>query len=166
MLSRILVDLPLRVAVPSVWVCLVLLSGCASFDSRVKHAQTRIEESFQTLGYTPRDAIMFRTLPREMKGRRWVERTVRFRDRQDRSWQELHQFFRRNPAYDFDYYLTVGESESDLEKIRWFEFKLDKVFCVYRVEFVRSRLAGPTSEPATRQPSIQRVPTTETTRVP
>lgn len=166
MLSRILVNVPLRVAVLSLCGGLVILSGCASFDARVKHAQTKIEESFQTLGYTPRDAIMFRTLPREMKGRRWVERTVRFRDRQDRSWQELHQFFRRNPAYDFDYYLTVGESESDLEKIRWFEFKLDRVFCVYRVEFVRSRVVGPTSEPAARQPTIQRVPTTETTRVP
>ncbi|MCX7846704.1 MAG: hypothetical protein N2595_01530 [bacterium] len=144
----------------------VLVNGCASFDARVKHAQTKIEESFQTLGYTPRDAVMFRTTPREMKGRRWVERTVRFRDKMDRSWQELHQFFRRNPAYDFEYYLTVGESESDVEKIRWFEFKIDQVFCVYRVEFMRSRLAGMVNEPAAAQPVLQRVPQTESTTVP
>lgn len=150
----------------AVCAALVAFSGCSSFQSRVKHAQVSIENSFQNIGYTPRDAISFRSTPREMKGRQWVERTVRFRDRQDRTWQELHQYFRNNPQYDFEYYLTVGESESDLEKIRWFEFKIDQIYCVYRVEFVRSRLAGMLNEPRAPAPSIQRVPQTESYRAP
>jgi len=158
----------LRFPLITLLVCIGLaaFSGCASFQSRVKDAQVSIENSFQDIGYTPRDAITFRATPREMKGRQWVERTVRFRDKQDRTWQELHKFFRNNPKYNFEYYLTVGESESDLEKIRWFEFKIDQLFCIYRVEFVRSRLAGMLNEPAPAAPVMQRVPQTESYYAP
>ena len=62
---------------------------------------------------------------------------MRMRDRGERTWPELHQFFAHDANYPFAYVLTVGESESDLEKIRWFEFKLDQVFTVYRLEFVK-----------------------------
>ena len=33
--------------------------------------------------------------------------------------------------------MVIGESESDLQKIRWYEFKIDNLYTVYRVEFVR-----------------------------
>ncbi len=158
LLSILLPRLPLALLCAAV----AMLAGCSSFQSQVKHAQAGIEESFKNIGYTPRDAIEYRSTPREMKDRQWVERTVRFRDRQDRTWPELHQYFRNTAQYDFDYYLTVGESESDLEKIRWFEFKIDQVYCVYRVEFVRSRLAGMSLE----QPLLQQVPQTESRRAP
>jgi hypothetical protein len=114
----------------------LLLSSCASFDNRVRVAQKEIEDSFKELGYTTGDVIEFTSTHRELKGRKWFERDVRFRDRGDREPAAIHQYFAHDAPYDFDYDLRVGESESVVQKIRWYEFKLDEIFTIYRIEFV------------------------------
>jgi hypothetical protein len=116
---------------------MLIFVGCSTFETRVKKAQEEIEQSLKDLNYTPRDVVLFKTERRLRKGRIWNERQMRMRDRGERTWPELHQFFAHDANYPFAYVLTVGESESDLEKIRWFEFKLDQVFTVYRLEFVK-----------------------------
>ncbi len=54
----------------------------------------------------------------------------------------LHQFFARDAKYDFDYDLRVGESSTDIESIRWFEFKLDTYYTICRVAFIRKGSHG------------------------
>lgn len=120
---------------------MLVFAGCSTFESRVKEAQEEIEVSLKELNYTPRDVVLFKTERRMRKGKTWNQRQMRLHDRGERTWQELHQFFARDANYPFAYVLTVGESESDLEKIRWFEFKLDRVFTVYRLEFVKPQFS-------------------------
>ncbi|NLF38784.1 hypothetical protein GX586_05025 [bacterium] len=119
-----------------------LQCGCTTFETRVNQAQVEIENSFMKIGYSPADIIEFDKTPREMKGRSWTERRILFSDHGDRTWSSLHQFFAKDAAYPFDYHIGVGESESDVEKRRSFEFKLDQVFTVYRVEFVKGKTPG------------------------
>lgn len=113
-----------------------VLVGCASFDDQVREAQEQIEQSFEQLGYGPGDVLEFTSSRRELKGKEWFERNVRFRDRGDREPAMIHQYFAQDAPYEFDYDLRIGESESVVQKIRWYEFKLDEIFTVYRVEFV------------------------------
>jgi hypothetical protein len=113
-----------------------LVAGCSSFDSRVKEAQTQIEDSFEGLGYQTGDVVEFTSQRRELKDHEWFERRVRFRDRGDRDPAAIHQYFAHDAPYEFEYDLLVGESLSTIQKIRWYEFKIDDVFTVYRVEFV------------------------------
>ena len=116
---------------------LFLISGCASFESKVENAQREILESVDNLGYSPNDVKYFSTKRRERNGKTWNERDMRLRDHEDRSWQELHQYFSREVKYNFDNTLTVGESESDIERIRWFEFKINQFYTIFRLEFKR-----------------------------
>jgi hypothetical protein len=113
------------------------LCACTAFDERVTVSQATIDESFNKIGYTPKDVIDFRTTPRSMKGRTWVERSIRFKDKGDRPLAEITKFFKQDAAYPFEYYMTVGESDSDLQFIRWYEFKLDENYPIYRVEFAQ-----------------------------
>ncbi len=116
---------------------LLFVSGCTTFPGKVKNAQKEIENSFQTLGYSPRDVIDFDTIKRERDGQKWFQRNIVFKDHEDKTWKELHQYFAHDAPYNFDCELAVGESESDIQKIRWFEFKLDKFYTIYRIEFRR-----------------------------
>jgi len=116
---------------------LLICVGCATFEERVKTAQKAIETSVKELGYTPNDVIQFKTTRHNSRGQIWNERVMMLRDLEDRSWKELHQYFKRDAKYPFDYALRVGESESDIEQIRWFQFNLDQAFTVYRLEFRR-----------------------------
>jgi len=113
------------------------LCACTSFDERVTVSQASIDESFNKIGYTPKDVIDFRTTPRSMKGRTWVERSIRFKDKGDRPLAEITKFFKQEAAYPFDYYMTIGESDSDMQFIRWYEFKLDENYPIYRIEFAQ-----------------------------
>ena len=121
----------------------LLLTSCASFDDRVREAQQQIEDSFEELGYSTGDVIEFTSTHRELKGRDWFERDVRFRDHGDRAPAAIHQYFAHEAPYEFDYDLRVGESESVVQKIRWYEFKLDEIFTIYRIEFVGRPQAQP-----------------------
>lgn len=121
----------------SVVLSLFFLTGCTGFSGHVKDAQQEIEQSFQALGYSPRDVINFDTIPQERGEKKWFQRNIVFKDHEDKSWTELHQYFAHDAPYDFDCDLAVGESESDIQKIRWFEFKLDKYYTIYRIEFRR-----------------------------
>jgi hypothetical protein len=118
-------------------VAAVLLGACTSFESRVQVAQAQIDESFASLGYTPKDVVEFKSTPHTKKGRSWVERTIRFQDKGDRPLPQITKFFRQDAQYDFEHYMTIGESDSDMQFIRWYEFKLDKTYPIYRIEFVR-----------------------------
>jgi hypothetical protein len=116
---------------------LLLCVGCTSFDVQVKNAQKAIETSVKDLEYTPNDVIQFKTIRHNNKGVIWNERVMLLSDREDRTWKELHQYFAHDAEFPFSYELRVGESESDIEKIRWFQFNLDHVYTVYRLEFRR-----------------------------
>jgi len=117
---------------------IVTLSACqAPFNERVINAQNEIAKSFSKIGYGPIDAVTSRSVPQQMQGKKWFERQVSFADRGDKEWDQLHHFFARGAEYDFDYDLRVGESSTDLESIRWFEFKLDYYYTICRVAFVR-----------------------------
>lgn len=114
------------------------ISACqAPFNERVINAQNEIAASFSKIGYGPMDAVTSRSVPQQMQGKKWFERQVSFADRCDKEWDQLHKFFLRDAKYDFDYDLRVGESSTDLESIRWFEFKLDHYYTICRVAFVR-----------------------------
>ncbi len=127
-----------------------LLCSCTTFNDRVRKAQNGIGRSLEELGYSPVDVVNFRKIPRTMKGRAWDERQVMFRDHEDRSWNELFKYFKYDADYEHDKFdLAVGESATDLETIRWFEFKIDRVFSVYRVGFIRAGKYG--STPRTRR---------------
>jgi hypothetical protein len=81
--------------------------------------------------------VEFKSTPHTKKGRSWVERTIRFQDKGDRPLPQITKFFRQDAQYDFEHYMTIGESDSDMQFIRWYEFKLDKTYPIYRIEFVR-----------------------------
>jgi len=124
----------------SILITATILAGCATpFNERVKKAQAEIETSFKTLGYFPntRDVMKYQVVRKSKKGREWDEKQITFRDHQDRSNMDLHKFFLKDAYYNFDYGLRIGESVSDIEKIRWFEFQLDDVFTIYRIGFVQ-----------------------------
>ncbi len=117
-----------------------ILTGCATpFNERVKEAQAEIEASFKKLGYSPntRDVMKYKVVPRMKRDREWEEKQISFRDHGDRSWVGLHKFFVQDADYNFDYGLRIGDSTSDIEKIRWFEIQLDDVFTIYRIGFVK-----------------------------
>lgn len=118
-------------------VILLFCVGCTTFPDKVARAQSEIEASFQQLGYSPSDVALFETFPRERQGNLWYMRHIVFQDRGNKSWPDLRQFFAHEANYSFDFDLAVGESESDIQKVRWFEFKLDTHYTVYRVEFHR-----------------------------
>jgi len=123
-----------------VFLTCVILAGCATpFNERVEKAQTEIEASFAKLGYSPspRDVMKYKIVPRVKKEFKWDEKQISFRDHGDKSWTALHKYFAQDAKYDFDYGLRIGDSESDIEKIRWFEFQLDDVYTIYRIGFVR-----------------------------
>ena len=122
---------------------IVALSACqAPFNERVIKAQDEIAVSFTKIGYGPINVISVREVPHQMQGKKWNERQVSFRDQCEKEWSKLHQFFAHDAEYDFDYYLTVGESVTDVESIRWFEFKLDQYYTICRVAFVRKGRHG------------------------
>jgi len=120
-------------------ILIVLLSACKTvpFNERVTNAQDEIAASFSRIGYGPADVVSVRKVPQRMQGKKWDERQVSFADHCDREWNRLHQFFAYDAHYNFDYDLTVGESSTDLESIRWFEFKLDTFYPICRVAFIR-----------------------------
>ncbi len=120
-----------------------MLSACqAPFNERVTKAQDAIAASFSKIGYGPADVVTVSSIPQQMQGKKWFERQVAFRDHCDKEWDAVHQFFARDAKYDFDYYLTVGESSTDIESIRWYEFKLDEFYPICRVAFIRKGSHG------------------------
>ena len=151
----------------------VALAGCTTFAERTKTAQTEIEKSFVKLGYSPsrKDTIEYTSTPRTMRGQTWMERQVRFLDHCDRDGTGLTKFFRKEAGFKFDHDIVIGESESDLQKIRWYEFKIDSLYTVYRVEFVREAAAAGTRhstpldiEQHSTEPQV--IPTTKPPRTP
>jgi len=124
-------------------VLIVMLSACqAPFNERVTKAQDEIAASFSRIGYGPADVVTVKSVPQQMQGKKWNERQVAFSDHCDREWDMLHQFFAHDAKYDFDYDLRVGESSTDIESIRWFEFKLDTYYPICRVAFIRKGRHG------------------------
>ncbi len=118
----------------------VILAGCATpFNERVDEAQSEIEASFAKLGYSPapQDVMKYKVVPRVKREFKWKEKQISFRDHGDKSWTALHKYFAKDADYDFDYGLRIGDSASDIEQIRWFEFQLDDVYTIYRIGFVR-----------------------------
>jgi len=118
----------------------LILMGCAiPFNDRVKNAQSEIEDSFKKLGYYPnkRDVMKYKVVPRVKREFKWNEKQISFRDNGDKSWTGLHKFFAQDAKFDFDYELRIGDSTSDIEQIRWFEFQLDDIYTIYRIGFVR-----------------------------
>ncbi len=123
-----------------VFIASVILAGCAiPFNERVKEAQTEIEASFQKLGYSPapQDIMKYKIVPRVKRERKWEEKQISFRDNGRMSWTALHKYFAKDAGYNFNYGLRIGDSTSNLEQIRWFEFQLDDVYTIYRIGFVR-----------------------------
>lgn len=126
---------------------LAMLGACTTpFPARVEHAQSAIFASFQKIGYSPRDIIGSpTTTPHVMRGRTWFERQIRFRDKQTLDYKQLSKFFdplakgsKPHSGFDFEYDFSISESESDIERVRSYDFKLDRYYTIYRVDFVRS----------------------------
>ena len=69
----------------------------------------------------------------------WKKKHVRLRDNYKLDWAALHKYFKTEVDYSEKDSLgmRVGEAEADKQKVRSFEFVLDKWCEVYYVEFVR-----------------------------
>ncbi|MBO7434375.1 hypothetical protein J6U76_00060 [bacterium] len=123
---------------------ILLLSGCAAtFDKRVTNTQNEIDSAIQALGYTKSDIISSRfeetTKTRDDVTYTWQKKHLRLRDNYKYDWAALHKYFKTEVDYSekdsLD--LRIGEAEADKQKVRSFEYVLDKWCEVYYVEFVR-----------------------------
>lgn len=123
---------------------LLLLSGCAStLQDRVENTQNEIDLAIEALGYGKRDVISSHfeetTKTKDDVTYTWKKKHVRLRDNYKLEWPALHKYLRDEVEYSEKDSLDfrVGEAEADRQKVRSFEYVLDKWCEVYYVEFVR-----------------------------
>ncbi len=122
----------------------ILLSGCAStLSERVANTQKDIDLAILALGYTKSDILQSQfeetTKTKDDKTFTWKKKHVRLRDNYKLDWPALHKYFKTEVDYSEKDHLDlrVGEAEADKQKVRSFEYVLDKWCEVYYVEFVR-----------------------------
>ena len=122
----------------------ILLSGCAStLSNRVDNTQKDIDLAISALGYTKSDILQSQfeetTKTKDDVTYTWKKKHVRLRDNYKLDWAALHKYFKTEVDYSEKDSLgmRVGEAEADKQKVRSFEFVLDKWCEVYYVEFVR-----------------------------
>ncbi|MBQ7555071.1 hypothetical protein IJS98_01270 [bacterium] len=122
----------------------ILLSGCAStLSNRVANTQKEIDLAISALGYTKSDILQSQfeetTKTKDDETYTWKKIHVRLRDNYKLDWAALHKYFKTEVDYSEKDSLgmRVGEAEADKQKVRSFEFVLDKWCEVYYVEFVR-----------------------------
>ncbi len=128
----------------------LLLSGCAAtFDQRVKNTQDEIDTAIQNLGYTKSDILLSQmektTKTRDDVTYTWQKKHLRLRDNYKLDWAALHKYFKTEVDYSEEdaLDLRIGEAEADRQKVRSFEYVLDKWCEVYYVEFVRDIVRVP-----------------------
>ena len=122
----------------------ILLSGCAStLSERVANTQKDIDLAILALGYTKSDILQSQfeetTKTKGDETFTWKKKHVRLRDNYKLDWPALHKYFKTEVDYSEKDHrdLRVGEAEADKQKVRSFEYVLDKWCEVYYVEFVR-----------------------------
>lgn len=122
----------------------ILLSGCAStLSDRVANTQKEIDLAIAALGYTKSDILLSQfeetTKTKDDVTFTWKKKHVRLRDNYKLDWAELHKYFKSEVDYSEEDHLDlrIGEAEADRQKVRSFEYVLDKWCEVYYVEFVR-----------------------------
>ncbi|MBO4553826.1 hypothetical protein J5754_05400 [bacterium] len=122
----------------------ILLSGCAStLSNRVANTQKEIDLAISALGYTKSDILQSQfeetTKTKDDETYTWKKKHLRLRDNYKLDWAALHKYFKTEVDYSEKDSLgmRVGEAEADKQKVRSFEFVLDKWCEVYYVEFVR-----------------------------
>ena len=122
----------------------ILLSGCAStLSDRVANTQKEIDLAISALGYTKSDILLSQfeetTKTKDDETFTWKKKHVRLRDNYKLEWAALHKYLRDEVDYSEKESLSmrVGEAEADKQKVRSFEYVLDKWCEVYYVEFVR-----------------------------
>ena len=122
----------------------ILLSGCAStLSERVANTQKDIDLAILALGYTKSDILQSQfeetTTTKGDETFTWKKKHVRLRDNYKLDWPALHKYFKTEVDYSEKDHLDlrVGEAEADKQKVRSFEYVLDKWCEVYYVEFVR-----------------------------
>lgn len=123
---------------------IILLSGCAStLSERVANTQKDIDLAILALGYTKSDILQSQfeetTKTKDDETFTWKKKHVRLRDNYKLDWPALHKYFKTEVDYSEKDHLDlrVGEAEADKQKVRSFEYVLDKWCEVYYVEFVR-----------------------------
>lgn len=123
---------------------LLLLSGCAStLQDRVDNTQKEIDLAIEALGYGKSDIISSHfeetTKTKDDVTYTWKKKHVRLRDNYKLEWPALHKYLKTEVNYSEEdaLDLRVGEAEADKQKVRSFEYVLDKWCEVYYVEFVR-----------------------------
>ena len=123
---------------------LLLLSGCAStLQDRVENTQKEIDLAIEALGYGKSDVISSHfeetTKTKDDVTYTWKKKHVRLRDNYKLEWPALHKYHKTEVNYSEEdaLDLRVGEAEADKQKVRSFEYVLDKGCEVYYVEFVR-----------------------------
>lgn len=123
---------------------LLLLSGCAStLQDRVENTQKEIDLAIEALGYGKSDVISSHfeetTKTKDDVTYTWKKKHVRLRDNYKLEWPALHKYLKTEVNYSEEdaLDLRVGEAEADKQKVRSFEYVLDKWCEVYYVEFVR-----------------------------
>lgn len=123
---------------------LLLLSGCAStLQDRVDNTQKEIDLAIEALGYGKSDVISSHfeetTKTKDDVTYTWKKKHVRLRDNYKLEWPALHKYLKTEVNYSEEdaLDLRVGEAEADKQKVRSFEYVLDKWCEVYYVEFVR-----------------------------
>ena len=121
-----------------------LLSGCAStLQDRVENTQKEIDLAIEALGYGKSDVISSHfeetTKTKDDVTYTWKKKHVRLRDNYKLEWPALHKYLKTEVNYSEEdaLDLRVGEAEADKQKVRSFEYVLDKWCEVYYVEFVR-----------------------------
>ena len=122
----------------------LLLSGCAvTLDQRVTNTQNEIDAAIQALGYTKSDILLSQfektTKTRDDVTYTWQKKHLRLRDNYKLDWSQLHKYLKTEVDYSEEdsLDLRIGEAEADKQKVRSFEYVLDKWCEVYYVEFVR-----------------------------
>lgn len=123
---------------------IILLSGCAStLSERVANTQKEIDLAISALGYTKNDILLSQfeetTKTKDDVTFTWKKKHVRLRDNYKLDWASLHKYFKSEVNYSEEdsLDLRIGEAEADKQKVRSFEYVLDKWCEVYYVEFVR-----------------------------
>lgn len=128
-----------------VLLALLLLGGCAAtLEERITKTQQELDEAVINLGYTKSDVINSffeeETKTKNDKDYAWECKCVKLRDNYRCKWSELHKYFKTEVEYseldNLD--IRVGQSDSDRQQVRSFEFVLDKWCVVYRLEVVRN----------------------------
>ena len=107
------------------------------------NTQKEIDLAIEALGYGKSDIISSHfeetTKTKDDVTYTWKKKHVRLRDNYKLEWPALHKYLKTEVNYSEEdaLDLRVGEAEADKQKVRSFEYVLDKWCEVYYVEFVR-----------------------------